>query len=227
MILTFYKGITLTHAITLTQDHLPSSGSSTGNGRWIIGCIALIAACISWCSWFLIQSKVNKIYPALYRCTAIIFFMSFLQSAVLTLAIEGSSSLLAVRGKLLIITVLFAVISLPNYFSVSPLSVSASLFLSVLLLFETLSSSHVATGHRGFGIGVSPNALVHQQERARLPGGIHPHHTDRRSHYRLRRNARASSSWKVAIPISLSLYIQQIWLLTFSLRAALSVLSSW
>ena len=137
MILTFYKGITLTHSITLTQDHLPSSGSSTGNGRWIIGCIALIAACISWCSWFLIQSKVNKIYPALYRCTAIIFFMSFLQSAVLTLAIEGSSSLLAVRGKLLIITVLFAVISLPNYFSVSP-----SLFLRLCFCQFSCSSKH-------------------------------------------------------------------------------------
>ncbi|CAA7403733.1 unnamed protein product [Spirodela intermedia] len=112
MVLTFYKGVALTHGGILgplaTSPAPAPPHAVEGTGRWTVGSVALFCACITWCSWFFLQSNVNKKYPALYSCTAIIFFLSFLQSAVMTLVIEGGTSLLAVRGKLPIITIVFA-----------------------------------------------------------------------------------------------------------------------
>ncbi|CAA6666927.1 unnamed protein product [Spirodela intermedia] len=112
MVLTFYKGVALTHGGNLgplaTSPAPAPPHAVEGTGRWTVGSVALFCACVTWCSWFFLQSNVNKKYPALYSCTAIIFFLSFLQSAVMTLVIEGGTSLLAVRGKLPIITIVFA-----------------------------------------------------------------------------------------------------------------------
>ncbi|MQL87352.1 hypothetical protein Taro_019885, partial [Colocasia esculenta] len=112
MLLTFYKGVALTHPRHLQSAPSPSptaaAAMDSSSGKRTIGTIALFGGCFSWCCWFLLQSKVNKKYPALYSGTAIIFFLSFLQAAALTFATQDGASLLAVRGKLEISTVLFA-----------------------------------------------------------------------------------------------------------------------
>lgn len=114
MMLTFYKGVALTHAPADVVR--PEAGRVSGHtgaggatGKWTIGTVALFGACFSWCSWFLLQSKVGKMYPALYSGTALAFFLSFLQSAALTVATGNGASLFAVRGEVAIISILFSV----------------------------------------------------------------------------------------------------------------------
>ncbi|MQM06350.1 hypothetical protein Taro_039171 [Colocasia esculenta] len=117
MMLTFYKGVALSHASghvvrpaepSLQAASPTAAGGSSGSRNWTIGTVALFGACFSWCSWFLLQYKVGKMYPALYSGTAIAFFLGFLQSAALTFATGGGPALFAVRGELPIISILFS-----------------------------------------------------------------------------------------------------------------------
>ncbi|XP_008788718.2 WAT1-related protein At3g30340 [Phoenix dactylifera] len=111
MLLTFYKGVALTntsHQPVASEQQEGHSTAGYSTKKWIMGSIAYLAGCLTWSSWFLIQSKVAKKYPSLYSGTALIFFLSFLQAAVLTLATERSFSVWALQRKLEIITVIVA-----------------------------------------------------------------------------------------------------------------------
>ncbi|KAJ6850630.1 WAT1-related protein-like [Iris pallida] len=111
MLLTFYKGIPLGNAsdhAAGAEEHAANILSNAGKGKWMMGTIALFGGTFSWASWFLLQSKVGKKYPALYSGTAVIFFLSFLQAAALTFATQRGVSFLLLRRKLEILTVTFA-----------------------------------------------------------------------------------------------------------------------
>lgn len=105
IVLMFYRGVALTHASA--QSFTPSLGDSAI--RWTIGSLILFVSSFSWSGWFLVQSKLTKQYPVIYSMSAMMFFLSSLQSAVLGLAIERDISLWLVKGKLELITIISAV----------------------------------------------------------------------------------------------------------------------
>ncbi|THU61504.1 hypothetical protein C4D60_Mb07t23980 [Musa balbisiana] len=74
----------------------------------LMATVALFAACLCYSSWFLVQSKVGKKYPALYSGAALVFLISFLQAAALSLAIQRSFSMWILKTKLELITVLYS-----------------------------------------------------------------------------------------------------------------------
>ncbi|XP_022140124.1 WAT1-related protein At3g30340-like isoform X1 [Momordica charantia] len=110
LILILYKGMPLT-----------SPGSATGktNGvhptvqperpeRWLIGSLVLTAGCFMWSSWFLMQSRVGKVYPCQYSSTCIMSFFSAIQSVVLHLIIDTKNSVFVVKGKSAILSLIYA-----------------------------------------------------------------------------------------------------------------------
>ena len=95
----------------------------------MLGTIALFAGTFSWSSWFLLQSKVGKKYPALYSGTALIFSLSFLQAAALSFSIERGLSIWAFKSKVEIITVIFSVSNLElSHFCITLLLTLGNIF---------------------------------------------------------------------------------------------------
>ncbi|XP_043718134.1 WAT1-related protein At3g30340-like [Telopea speciosissima] len=130
MLLTLYKGTPVTtnpdpspnYAHTKTNQ-LVQQGQGSGSGssssssipnyskradNWTMGSLALVAGSISWSSWFLIQAKIGKQYPCQYSSTAITLFFSAVQSGVLSLLIHRDISMWILKGKVEILTVLYA-----------------------------------------------------------------------------------------------------------------------
>lgn len=108
LILAFYKGIPLNKASN-TSLSLPPPPSSS---QWAIGSILLTGGCLLWASWFLVQARINKIYPFQYSITAILSLFGAIQSAALNLIINRNTSYSTIwilHGKMQITTVLYAV----------------------------------------------------------------------------------------------------------------------
>ncbi|TKY50711.1 WAT1-related protein [Spatholobus suberectus] len=77
--------------------------------KWIIGSILLTAGCLLWSSWFIIQAKISKKYPCQYSSTAILSLFAAIQSAILTLIIKRNNASWILKGKLEIMSVIYAV----------------------------------------------------------------------------------------------------------------------
>lgn len=117
MVLTLYKGMPLfdrpqsqtTVSIPQAMELSIKLSYSKKAERWTIGCVALIVGTLLWSSWFLLQSNIGKRYPCQYSSTAIMSFFGAIQSAILCLSTERNFSIWVLKGKLEIITVLYAV----------------------------------------------------------------------------------------------------------------------
>lgn len=119
MLMTFYKGTTLnktSHIPVPVHHHQPTTIHEHSSEKWMLGSMALIAGSISWSSWFVVQTRLGHKYPALYSCTAIIFFISFLQAATLSIVTERHFSIWALTNKYEIFVVLFAVSNLHSIY---------------------------------------------------------------------------------------------------------------
>ncbi|KAL4385376.1 hypothetical protein GQ457_15G011560 [Hibiscus cannabinus] len=112
LLLTLYKGRPLfehSHTMAPTIAHAVKLSSSRRAERWTIGCLALIVGTLLWSSWFIIQSYVGRRYPCQFSSTAIMSFFGAIQSAALSLLINRDLSMWVLKGKVEIITVLYAV----------------------------------------------------------------------------------------------------------------------
>lgn len=105
LVLSLYKGVALTKAAP--GGHAGVGGYSSRQ-RATATC-TLFAACLCYASWFLVQSKVGKKYPAIYSGAALTFLISFLQAAALSLALQRGFSMWLLKSKLAIATVLYSV----------------------------------------------------------------------------------------------------------------------
>lgn len=111
-LLTLYKGVPLFHyskATTQRADHATKLIIAKKTQRWTVGSVALVIGTSLWSSWFLLQSSIGKRYPCKYSSTAIMSFFGSIQSAILSLLIHRNLSLWVLKGKIQIITVVFAV----------------------------------------------------------------------------------------------------------------------
>ncbi|XP_059444558.1 WAT1-related protein At3g30340-like isoform X1 [Corylus avellana] len=112
-LLTLYRGMPLfdhSHSQSATQmvDHAMKLNSDKTTQRWTIGSIALVVGTLFWSSWFLLQSTISKRYPCQYSSTAIMSFFGAIQSAALSLATSRNLSAWVLKGKIEIVTVLYA-----------------------------------------------------------------------------------------------------------------------
>ncbi|TVU33722.1 hypothetical protein EJB05_25555, partial [Eragrostis curvula] len=114
MLLSLYRGMAVTHrstsAAALRSGHQTTAASSQGNKdmkSWMLGTIALLANCLCFSFWLLLQTRVTEKYPALYSSTAFMFFISTLQAGALTAMIERQASVWIVTRKLDIVTIFY------------------------------------------------------------------------------------------------------------------------
>jgi hypothetical protein len=108
-LLTLYRGMPLfdhSHSQAATQMRYHAIKKTQ---KWTIGSIALVVGTLFWSSWFLLQSTISKRYPCQYSSTAIMSFFGAIQSAALSLATSRNLSAWVLKGKIEIITVLYAV----------------------------------------------------------------------------------------------------------------------
>ncbi|KAH1045269.1 hypothetical protein GLYMA_09G284000v4 [Glycine max] len=109
LMLILYKGVPL---INQQPEHIADKGTIRSSAsklkKWIIGSLLLTAGCFLWSSWFLIQASISKKYPCQYSSTAILSFFASIQSAILTLVIDRSNAKWILKGKLEIMTVVYA-----------------------------------------------------------------------------------------------------------------------
>lgn len=111
IVLTIYKGKPLTNPNHLTeQSSVTNSRNKTE--RWAIGSIFLIAGCLGWASWFLMQAKIGNRYPCQYSSTAILSTFAAIQSAILSMIIDRSLSGWILKGYLVMTSILYSVSSL-------------------------------------------------------------------------------------------------------------------
>ncbi|XP_062229965.1 WAT1-related protein At3g30340-like [Phragmites australis] len=109
MLLTLYKGVALTHQVepSVSPDHHAAATPESGKKTWTLGTVALLANCLCFSFWLLLQSKLTKKYPALYSSTSYMFLISSLQGGGLTAAIQRRASVWALTRPVEIITVLY------------------------------------------------------------------------------------------------------------------------
>ncbi|XP_020210952.1 WAT1-related protein At3g30340 [Cajanus cajan] len=109
MLLVLYKGMPL---INPQSQHMANKITNTPPtaklAKWIIGSLLLTVGCLLWSSWFIIQAKISKKYPCQYSSTAILSLFAATQSAILTLIIKRNNASWILRGKLEIMSVIYA-----------------------------------------------------------------------------------------------------------------------
>uniref|UniRef100_A0ACD5Z7S0 Uncharacterized protein n=1 Tax=Avena sativa TaxID=4498 RepID=A0ACD5Z7S0_AVESA len=109
LLLSLYKGVPLTHqAAAAPSPAVQHSDDGSGNRNWMLGTMALLANCLCFSCWLLLQARLTKKYTAIYSSTALMFFISMLQGGALTVAVERRASLWMLTSKLEIVTVLYA-----------------------------------------------------------------------------------------------------------------------
>eukprot|EP00257_Ricinus_communis_P025652 XP_025013066.1 WAT1-related protein At3g30340 isoform X2 [Ricinus communis] len=113
MLLTLYRGMPLfshpqSRSIHQAIQHGINPNYTKRAERWTIGCVALIVGVLLWSSWFILQSNVSKRFPYQYSSTAIMTFFGAIQSAVLCFSTERNLSIWILKGKIEILTVLYA-----------------------------------------------------------------------------------------------------------------------
>lgn len=91
MVMTLYKGIPI-KLWPSPFNLIESKGNANNNGsdseNLTKGSILVVASCISWSAWFIIQGKMSQRYSAKYTSTALMCFLATIQSAVVTLVFE-------------------------------------------------------------------------------------------------------------------------------------------
>ncbi|RWW40592.1 hypothetical protein BHE74_00053985 [Ensete ventricosum] len=172
MLLSLYKGVALTsspHRSGASEPRPTHLAVDYTSRQCLMATVALFAACLCYSSWFLVQSKVGKKYPALYSGAALVFLISFLQAAALSLAIQRSLSTWVLKTKLELITVLYSV-SNPIH--------------SKSLTYSRLRSPSIVAGDSGIRDRVLGHVMVRGEKRSTVHRCIHSSHTDHRGRHR-------------------------------------------
>ncbi|KAM3196675.1 hypothetical protein ACQJBY_072401 [Aegilops geniculata] len=115
MMLTFYKGASLTHN---HLHHLPASAAAAAGGveeqhrsavRWVLGSASMLANVVGFAGWLLLQRRLTRLYPAVYSATALMSLLSFAQAAALALSTQWGAGLAAwrLRGTVEIAAVVY------------------------------------------------------------------------------------------------------------------------
>lgn len=184
LILTFYRGTQLTHH---PHSHAAGNNVNAMNSpqrpkNWALGSVLLAAGCLMWSSWFLMQARIGKSFPFQYSSTAILSFFGVIQSAILSLIFERDLSVWVLRGKLEIISVVYAV-TIHDFFSIQffyYFRVKKLEFKTFFFFPECFDA-----GNGGIWLVLCRNVMVCQTQGSSLHISIHSLHTALCSDFRL------------------------------------------
>ncbi|KFK33820.1 hypothetical protein AALP_AA5G064500 [Arabis alpina] len=108
LVLTLYKGTALTPQNAQMQTQNTNDSTPATTQKWAMGSIMLIISIIIWSSWFIVQAKISRIYPCQYTSTAILSFFGVIQSALLSLISERSTSMWVVKDRFQVLALLYS-----------------------------------------------------------------------------------------------------------------------
>lgn len=113
MLMTLYTGPAV-HLFWSPHPHHPhddkyvKSASAVPGKDWIKGSLLIIASCLAWAGFFILQAFVAKKYSAQLSLTTLICFLGTLQSAALTLVIEHQPSVWAIGWDMNLLTAVYS-----------------------------------------------------------------------------------------------------------------------
>lgn len=110
MLMTLYKGPIVPIFGRANHNHFASPSSSSVNSEkdWTVGSILLVAACLAWAAFFILQAAVLKKFSAQLSLTTLICFIGTLQSIAITLVIERDPSVWALGWNMNLLTAVYS-----------------------------------------------------------------------------------------------------------------------
>jgi len=90
------------------HDSSVKSASDISDKDWITGSLLIIASCLAWAAFFVLQAFVSKTYTAQLSLTTLICFLGTLQSAALTLVVEHKPSVWALGWDMNLLTAVYS-----------------------------------------------------------------------------------------------------------------------
>lgn len=110
MLMTLYKGPIVPIFGRANHNHFapPSSSSVNSDKDWTVGSLLLVAACLAWAAFFILQAAVLRKYSAQLSLTTLICFIGTLQSMAITLAIEHEPSVWALGWNMNLLTAVYS-----------------------------------------------------------------------------------------------------------------------
>ncbi|KAH0691647.1 hypothetical protein KY289_019005 [Solanum tuberosum] len=101
--ITLYKG----KAFYISHHH-KYQNSSNDHEHKLRGTIFLMCSCMSYGCWFLIQSKVSKVFPYKYSATFIISIIATIQSAIIGLSVDRRKASWKLGLNMQLITIFYS-----------------------------------------------------------------------------------------------------------------------
>jgi hypothetical protein len=199
MVLTFYKGVPLTHphphhsgsSVAASPSPSPLSAADASK-RWTLGTVAILGNCVCLSCWFLLHGRLSKKYPYVYSCNAFMSTFSFLQVAAVGLFAKRSLAAWLITSKFQILTILYAVRS-----STTITIKSSTSLIRIVSVCELSLTSLTNSGDYVVRRVFRAADLVHREARPGVRRRIHPGGTDHRLRHGLHRPARIALPWKV------------------------------
>lgn len=109
VLLCVYRGVSLTNTRDITSHGANSTMSNEKTQNWVAGSMLLMASCLMFSSWFLVQAKIGNSYPCKYSSTAILTLFAAIQSALVSLVFERDIGMWVLKGNLEILSVIYSV----------------------------------------------------------------------------------------------------------------------
>ncbi|KAM3736111.1 hypothetical protein ACB098_10G139000 [Castanea mollissima] len=113
LLLSFYHGHTIgisepSMHWTYAENMEKNSSTSSSHGNAIIGPLLLIASSLSWSVWFIIQARMNKIFPAPYTSTTLMCFMASIECGIIALCAKHDISAWSLSNPMWLVASLYA-----------------------------------------------------------------------------------------------------------------------
>eukprot|EP01018_Ginkgo_biloba_P006076 Gb_16150 [translate_table: standard] len=111
MLMTLYKGPVVP---MFWSPHHPKDAATSATAPaaadkdWTKGSLLLVAACLAWAAFFVLQAAVLKKYSAQLSLTTLICFLGTLQSIAVTLAVERKPSVWALGWDMNLLTAVYS-----------------------------------------------------------------------------------------------------------------------
>ncbi|XP_038687415.1 WAT1-related protein At2g39510-like [Tripterygium wilfordii] len=107
LIFTFWKGGFLLKGFESRPLINLYSSNKHSKENWILGSALILASCISWSGWLIMQAVVYKAYPARLSLNTLICFFASLQSGFLALFFGRNPSLWRLEWNVQLLTIIY------------------------------------------------------------------------------------------------------------------------
>ncbi|ONK67262.1 uncharacterized protein A4U43_C06F18310 [Asparagus officinalis] len=89
LLMIFYDGPVVEFFWSKGRTHHSTSGANNGGGNWVSGTIMLLASCVFWSGFYIVQANTLESYPAELSLTTLICFSGSVLSSAVTIIMEG------------------------------------------------------------------------------------------------------------------------------------------